>query len=60
MILKIGKENFYNLVKELDSDAMINIAPNDIQRIRRIWEVNFLLRKNLVTGKKVKIKILLI
>ena len=59
MIIKIGKKNFYNLVKELDSDAMINIAPNDIQRIRRIWEVNFFTNKKLVTGKKVKIKILL-
>ena len=47
MILKIGKENFFNLVKELDSDAMINIAPNDIQRIRRIWEVNKFTDNNL-------------
>ena len=60
MILKIGKENFYNLVKELDSDAMINIAPNDIQRIRRIWEVNIFTKKKFSDWKKVKIKILLI
>ncbi len=45
MISKIGKENFSNLVKELDSEAMKNILPNDIQRIRRIWEVNFYTKK---------------
>ena len=45
IISKIGKENFYNLVKELDSDAMNNISSNDIQRIRRIWEVNFFTNK---------------
>ena len=56
MISNIGKKNFFNLVRELDSDAMNNIEPNDIQRIRRIWEVNFLQRKNLVIGNKIKIK----
>ena len=56
MILKIGKENFYNLVKELDSDAMINIAPNDIQRIRRIWEVYFFTKKKFSDWKKNKNK----
>ncbi len=56
MILKIGKENFYNLVKELDSDAMINIALNDIQRIRRIWEVNFFTNKKFSAWKKSKNK----
>ncbi len=45
MISKIGKENFFNLVKEIDSNAMKNISPNDIQRIRRIWEVNFFTKK---------------
>ena len=45
IISKIGKENFFNLVKEIDSDAMKNISPNDIQRIRRIWEVNFFTKK---------------
>jgi len=56
MILKIGKENFFNLVKELDSDAMINIASNDIQRIRRIWEVNFFTKKKFSEWKKNKNK----
>ena len=45
MISNIGKDNFFNLVKELDIDAMHNISPNDIQRIRRIWEVNFFTKK---------------
>ena len=56
MILKIGKENFFNLVKELDSDAMKNIAPNDIQRIRRIWEVNFFTKKKFSDWKQNKNK----
>ncbi len=56
MILKFGKENFYNLVKELDSDAMINIASNDIQRIRRIWEVNIFTKKKFSDWKKSKNK----
>jgi len=60
MILKIGKENFFNLVKEHDSDAMKNIAPNDIQRIRRIWEVNFFTKKKFSDWKKSKNKNLLL
>ena len=56
MILKIGKENFFNLVKDLDSDAMNNIAPNDIQRIRRIWEVNFFTKKKFSDWKQNKNK----
>jgi len=56
LILKIGKENFFSLVKDLDSDAMINIAPNDIQRIRRIWEVNFFTNKKFSDWKKNKNK----
>ena len=56
MISNIGKENFYNLVKELDSDAMHNIAYNDIQRIRRIWEVNSFTKKKFSDWKKNKNK----
>ena len=56
IISNIGKENFFNLVKELDSDAMHNIAPNDIQRIRRIWEVNFFTKKKFSDWKKNKNK----
>ncbi len=56
MISKIGKENFFNLVKEFDSDAMKNILPNDIQRIRRIWEVNFFTKKKFSEWKQNKNK----
>ena len=56
----IGKEKFFNLVKELDSDAIKNIFPNDIQRLRRIWEVNFFTNKKFSDWKKIKIKNLLI
>ncbi len=54
IISKIGKSNFFNLVKELDSEAMKNISPNDIQRIRRIWEVNFFTKKKFTDWKKNK------
>ena len=56
MLLKIGKENFFNLVKEHDVDAMKNILPNDIQRIRRIWEVNFFTKKKFSEWKQNKNK----
>ena len=56
MLLKIGKENFFNLVKEHDVDAMKNISPNDIQRIRRIWEVNFFTKKKFSDWKQNKNK----
>ncbi len=56
MILKIGKENFFNLVKEHDVNAMKNISPNDIQRIRRIWEVNFFTKKKFSDWKQNKNK----
>ncbi|MDC2978563.1 tRNA (adenosine(37)-N6)-dimethylallyltransferase MiaA [Pelagibacteraceae bacterium] len=56
MILKIGKENFFNLVKEHDVDATKNISPNDIQRIRRIWEVNFFTKKKFSEWKQNKNK----
>ncbi len=56
MISKIGKENFFNLVKQHDSDAMKSISPNDIQRIRRIWEVNFFTKKKFSEWKQNKNK----
>ena len=56
MISKIGKENFFDLVKQLDGDAMKSISPNDIQRIRRIWEVNFFTKKKFSDWKKNKNK----
>ncbi len=56
LISKIGRENFFNLVKELDSEAMKNISPNDIHRIRRIWEVNFFTKKKFSDWKKNKNK----
>ena len=56
IISKIGKENFFNLVKQLDSDAMKSISPNDIQRIRRIWEVNFFTKKKFSEWKQNKNK----
>ena len=52
ILLNIGKENFFNLVKELDSESMNDISQNDIQRIRRIWEVNFYTKKKFSEWKK--------
>ncbi len=52
ILLDIGKENFFNLVKELDSESMNDISQNDIQRIRRIWEVNFYTKKKFSEWKK--------
>ena len=59
MISTIGKENFFNLAKELDSNAMKNISPNDIQRLRRRWEVNFFTKKKIREWKQNETKILL-
>ncbi len=56
MISKIGKENFFDLVKQLDGDAIKSISPNDIQRIRRIWEVNFFTEKKFSEWKQNKNK----
>ena len=56
MISKIGNKNFFNLVNELDSEAMNNISPNDVQRIKRIWEVNFFTKKKFTDWKKNKNK----
>ncbi len=37
---KIGSNNFFKLVKEIDYEAVKNISQNDSQRLKRIWEVN--------------------
>ena len=36
---KIGQENFYKLVNDIDSEATKKISKNDSQRLKRIWEV---------------------
>ncbi len=36
---KIGPENFYELVYDLDQEATKKISQNDKQRLTRIWEV---------------------
>ena len=39
LLEKVGKEEFYKIVKKIDEDSIKLIFPNDIQRLRRIWEV---------------------
>ena len=36
---EIGPENFYKLVKELDKKSVEKISNQDIQRLKRVWEV---------------------
>ena len=36
---KIGSKKFFQLVKDLDNESVINISQNDTQRLKRIWEV---------------------
>ena len=36
---KIGSNNFYNLVSELDYESTKKISKNDTQRLMRVWEV---------------------
>ena len=36
---KIGLDNFFELIKEIDINAVNNISKNDTQRLKRIWEV---------------------
>ena len=36
---KIGPENFYKLVHDIDYESTKNISQNDSQRLKRIWEV---------------------
>ena len=39
LLLNKGIKNFYNIVSELDSEALKKINPNDLNRLKRIWEV---------------------
>jgi len=52
LLNKIGSKNFYNLVMNLDKDATININQNDIQRLKRIWEVYSYTKKKFSVWKK--------
>ena len=36
---KIGLDSFFDLIKEIDINAVNNISKNDTQRLKRIWEV---------------------
>ena len=36
---KIGLDNLFELIKEIDINAVNNISKNDTQRLKRIWEV---------------------
>ena len=36
---KIGLDNFFDLIKKIDINAVNNISKNDTQRLKRIWEV---------------------
>ena len=39
LFLKEGKEDFFKIVKSCDNESVKNINLNDINRLRRIWEV---------------------
>lgn len=39
LFVEIGKDNFYNQIKEFDVEALKRISKNDTSRLRRIWEV---------------------
>ena len=39
LLLNKGIKKFYNLVNEFDSQALKKINPNDLNRLKRIWEV---------------------
>ena len=39
LLLNKGPKNFYNLVYEFDNQALKKINPNDLNRLKRIWEV---------------------
>ena len=49
---KIGSNNFYNLVDNLDHDAAKSISKNDTQRLKRIWEVQNYTKKKFSLWKK--------
>ena len=39
LLLNKGVKKFYNTVSEFDSEALNKINPNDLNRLKRIWEV---------------------
>ena len=39
LLLNTGIKKFYNIVSEFDSEALKKINPNDLNRLKRIWEV---------------------
>jgi len=49
---KIGLNNFYKLVKDLDYVATKDISKNDTQRLKRIWEVYNYTNKKFSSWKK--------
>ena len=56
LLEKVGKEKFYKIVKKIDEDSIKLIFPNDIQRLRRIWEVFNYTNKKFSEWKKNKNK----
>ena len=56
LLEKVGKEEFYKIVKKIDEDSIKLIFPNDIQRLRRIWEVFNYTNKKFSVWKKNKNK----
>lgn len=56
LLEKVGKEEFYKIVKKIDEDSIKLIFPNDIQRLRRIWEVFKYSNKKFSEWKKNKNK----
>ena len=56
LLEKVGKEEFYKIVKKIDEDSIKLIFPNDIQRLRRIWEVFYYTNKKFSEWKKNKNK----
>ena len=56
LLEKVGKEKFYKIVKKIDEDSIKLIFPNDIQRLRRIWEVFNYSNKKFSEWKKNKNK----
>ena len=39
LLLNKGIKKFYNIVSEFDSESLKKINPNDLNRLKRIWEV---------------------
>ncbi len=54
---KIGIKNFFNIVNELDHEAVKKISQNDSQRLKRIWEVYQYTNKKYSMWKKVENKL---